>query len=131
MQMTRVTKHLVVALARDIKVKYLDGYQHLGTETLDEIRLDRRRTERQIRRLKGLPVSEAESVPMSPEEKAEIDALLDENKLLLWKPSASSKKRKKIPQVCLCGCSLLTKGGRFCPGHDARYHRDQKKLDAK
>lgn len=28
---------------------------------------------------------------------------------------------------CLCGCGERTKGGRFRPGHDARYHAAQKK----
>ena len=28
---------------------------------------------------------------------------------------------------CLCGCKERTKGGRFRPGHDARYHAAQKK----
>lgn len=27
---------------------------------------------------------------------------------------------------CLCGCGERTKGGRFRPGHDARYHAAQK-----
>lgn len=31
---------------------------------------------------------------------------------------------------CLCGCGERTKGGRFRPGHDARYHAAQKKLHA-
>lgn len=31
---------------------------------------------------------------------------------------------------CLCGCGERTKGGRFRPGHDARYHAAQKKAGA-
>ncbi len=26
------------------------------------------------------------------------------------------------PKECLCGCGGMTKGGRFLPGHDAKYH---------
>lgn len=32
----------------------------------------------------------------------------------------------KQPQPCGCGCGGMTKGGRFLPGHDARYHAAQK-----
>ena len=33
----------------------------------------------------------------------------------------------KTPQACGCGCGGMTKGGRFLPGHDARFHAAQKK----
>jgi len=33
----------------------------------------------------------------------------------------------KTPQECTCGCKGMTKGGRFLPGHDARYHAAQKR----
>lgn len=33
----------------------------------------------------------------------------------------------KTPQPCGCGCGGMTKGGRFLPGHDARFHAAQKK----
>lgn len=36
----------------------------------------------------------------------------------------------KEPKECLCGCGGMTKGGRFLPGHDARYHAAQKKAAA-
>lgn len=36
-------------------------------------------------------------------------------------------REKKEPRQCLCGCGGMTKGGRFLPGHDARYHAAQKK----
>lgn len=32
----------------------------------------------------------------------------------------------KEPKECLCGCGGMTKGGRFLPGHDARYHARMK-----
>ena len=32
----------------------------------------------------------------------------------------------KQPQECGCGCGGMTKGGRFLPGHDARFHAAQK-----
>lgn len=32
----------------------------------------------------------------------------------------------KTPQPCGCGCEGMTKGGRFLPGHDARFHAAQK-----
>lgn len=32
----------------------------------------------------------------------------------------------KTPQACGCGCGGMTKGGRFLPGHDARFHAAQK-----
>jgi hypothetical protein len=35
---------------------------------------------------------------------------------------------KKQPRDCGCGCGQQTKGGRFCPGHDARFHAQQKRL---
>lgn len=28
----------------------------------------------------------------------------------------------RAPKPCLCGCGGMTKGGRFLPGHDAKYH---------
>lgn len=31
-------------------------------------------------------------------------------------------KAEKVGQACLCGCGGMTKGGRFLPGHDARWH---------
>lgn len=31
-------------------------------------------------------------------------------------------KPAKAGQDCTCGCGGVTKGGRFLPGHDARYH---------
>lgn len=30
--------------------------------------------------------------------------------------------RKREGRPCLCGCGEMTKGGRFRPGHDARYY---------
>lgn len=38
------------------------------------------------------------------------------------KEKAPRAAKVKEPQACLCGCGGSTKGGRFLPGHDARYH---------
>lgn len=41
-----------------------------------------------------------------------------------------TKPRKaKDPQNCTCGCGGQTKGGRFIPGHDARYHARMRTLE--
>ncbi len=32
----------------------------------------------------------------------------------------------RAPQECLCGCGGMTKGGKFLPGHDSKYHAAQK-----
>ena len=34
----------------------------------------------------------------------------------------SMPKKSKTPQHCTCGCGMMTKGGRYVPGHDARHH---------
>jgi hypothetical protein len=39
---------------------------------------------------------------------------------------AKSKANPKAVRVCQCGCGEVTKGGRFRPGHDARYHAARK-----
>lgn len=39
-------------------------------------------------------------------------------------------KAGKEPRACLCGCGEMTKGGRFIPGHDARFHARIKTLEA-
>jgi hypothetical protein len=38
--------------------------------------------------------------------------------------------KAKDPRDCLCGCGMQTKGGRFIPGHDARFHGRIRKLEA-
>lgn len=38
------------------------------------------------------------------------------------KSAASVAPRPATGPDCLCGCGEKTKGGRFRPGHDARYH---------
>lgn len=43
------------------------------------------------------------------------------------KPKAA---KVKTPQDCGCGCGGQTKGGRFIPGHDARYHSRIRTLEA-
>lgn len=42
-----------------------------------------------------------------------------------------AKAKGKTPQKCLCGCGEMTKGGRFRPGHDAKYHSAQKAKEGK
>lgn len=38
-------------------------------------------------------------------------------------PAMPGMPRKgKTPRQCTCGCGLMTKGGRYVPGHDARHH---------
>lgn len=32
----------------------------------------------------------------------------------------SQARAGKVPRKCMCGCDLMTKGGRFYPGHDAK-----------
>jgi len=45
-------------------------------------------------------------------------------------PVAFAAKATKTTPICLCGCGETTKGGRFRPGHDARYHAAQKRAAA-
>jgi len=42
--------------------------------------------------------------------------------------SAKVSKPTREPKPCTCGCGGMTKGGRFLPGHDARYHSALKKM---
>lgn len=42
--------------------------------------------------------------------------------------TAPAAVAKETP-LCLCGCGEHTKGGKFRPGHDARYHSAQRKLE--
>lgn len=39
---------------------------------------------------------------------------------------AKAKKEPKAPSACWCGCGGLT-GGKFVPGHDARFHGQAKR----
>lgn len=41
-------------------------------------------------------------------------------------PAAATKTPKAL-NVCYCGCGGLTKG-KFCPGHDAKFHGTVKKV---
>lgn len=45
-------------------------------------------------------------------------------------PKVKAPKAIKDPTPCTCGCGGLTKGGRFLPGHDARFHARVKALEA-
>jgi len=38
-----------------------------------------------------------------------------------------AKAPPKTPRPCTCGCGGQTRGGRFLPGHDAKFHSAQKK----
>ena len=40
---------------------------------------------------------------------------------------APREKKEKVIKDCLCGCGGQT-GGRFCPGHDAKFHGWAKKI---
>lgn len=44
--------------------------------------------------------------------------------------TTKTPKAAKAPRDCSCGCGGQTKGGRFIPGHDARYHGRIRKLEA-
>lgn len=61
-------------------------------------------------------------------------AAFEENRRRHMAQDKPKKERKaaavKEPQACLCGCGGLTKGGRFIPGHDARYHSRIRALEA-
>jgi hypothetical protein len=35
---------------------------------------------------------------------------------------AAAPRTRGVPKECLCGCGGMTKGGRFRPGHDAKYY---------
>jgi hypothetical protein len=41
-------------------------------------------------------------------------------------PVAAPTVQDTTKPLCLCGCGDRTKGGRFKPGHDARWHAAQK-----
>ena len=44
--------------------------------------------------------------------------------------SPKAAKRSKEPRDCQCGCGGQTKGGRFLPGHDAKFHAAEKRKAA-
>lgn len=46
------------------------------------------------------------------------------------KPRAERVAKVVEPKDCMCGCGGQTKGGRFIPGHDARFHSRVKALVA-
>lgn len=67
------------------------------------------------------------------EHSAEIAAKRKEIEMTKASPTqkAAPKPRKaKEPRECTCGCGGMTKGGRFLPGHDAKYHSALKKAEA-
>lgn len=71
---------------------------------------------------------------LAMERNAAFTAYLEEKKAKATRMAKEKKeaapKAVKPPQDCLCGCGGQTKGGRFLPGHDARYHARIKSLEA-
>lgn len=63
-----------------------------------------------------LPVATNESRPATNNE-----GTMTENTTPTVTKPAKAKKEPKAPSACWCGCGGLT-GGKFVPGHDARFH---------
>lgn len=42
---------------------------------------------------------------------------------------AQAEKQAKEQAPCLCGCGGVPKGGKFLPGHDAKFHSMLKKQE--
>lgn len=63
---------------------------------------------------------------------AEREAYEMEKREMTIQPVSVERKPRaaKPPLECTCGCGGMTKGGRFLPGHDARYHAAQKRAAA-
>lgn len=61
-------------------------------------------------------------------------ARLEHKKMAEQKPTPEPKapRERKVKEglPCTCGCGGTTKGGRFLPGHDARYHSALAKAEA-
>ena len=53
---------------------------------------------------------------------AAVREQLKESKVATKEPKPKAPRKAKEPIACKCGCGEMTKGGRFRPGHDARYH---------
>lgn len=74
---------------------------------------------------------QAAAAERSAEWHAELDRHNKEKRMAKATATAEPKpKAGKEPRNCLCGCGGQTKGGRFLPGHDARYHARIKILTA-
>ena len=68
------------------------------------------------------------------ERAAARSAAFEENRRKYMAQDKPKRERKaaatKTPQDCMCGCGGQTKGGRFIPGHDARFHSRVRSLEA-
>lgn len=74
---------------------------------------------------------QAAAAERSAEWHAELDRHKKETRMAKDATATEAKpKAGKEPRNCLCGCGGQTKGGRFLPGHDARYHARIKILTA-
>src|SRR5579863_2227670 len=54
---------------------------------------------------------------------------VDEKRAKQRMANLKKNQQKKPKPFCLCGCGEQTKGGRFKPGHDAKYHSAQKEKE--
>lgn len=64
-----------------------------------------------------------EKIALARERREAARRLREENTMNATQPKpAATTPASKEPKSCLCGCGGTTKGGRFLPGHDARYH---------
>lgn len=61
-----------------------------------------------------------DTLPLSDKMKKRVLDALNKDK---------EKKAKAVivGPLCLCGCGVNTRGGRYCPGHDAKHHSALKK----
>lgn len=76
-------------------------------------------------------VSEAQQERMQRASDRAAEWAAERQSRMATKPKAEAKpKAAKESRNCLCGCGGATKGGRFLPGHDARFHARVKALEA-
>lgn len=57
-------------------------------------------------------------------------ANLEKEKRKMAEKATPKTKTAATPRDCQCGCGGQTKGGRFIPGHDARFHSRVRSLEA-
>ncbi len=67
-------------------------------------------------------LARAEAQRIEREQVAEEHRIADARRHRMATTPKERAAKVKTPQNCLCGCGGQTKGGRFIPGHDARYH---------
>lgn len=61
----------------------------------------------------------------------EVEQTKERERAMAKAATATKERTTKAapePRACACGCEGLTKGGRFLPGHDARFHARVKTL---